>query len=77
MLCLRPAQFILADIADLRVYFRSADHRVYADTPNGSAFDFMMMSKKTAMVPCAKRFRCATNAVRKDLAFALIIRPMH
>jgi hypothetical protein len=71
------AQFILADATDLRVYFRSAGCRVCADTPNGSAFNLMMMTAETALVPRATRIRRATNTVRKVLAFALIIRPMH
>ena len=72
-----PAQFILADVADLRVYFRSADHHVCVDTPKGAAFDFMMMLAEMVMVPCAKQWCRVANTVRKDLAFALIIRPMH
>ena len=77
MLCLSPAQFILADVSELRVYFRSADHHVCVGTPNGGAFYFMMMIAERAMVHCAKQWWCVTNTVRKDLAFALIIRPMH
>ena len=71
------AQFILADLADLRVYFRSAGHRVCVDTPISNAFDLMMMMAETAVIPRAERFWRASNTVRKELAFALIIRPMH